>query len=493
MKVLTSKDIFLSVFSAFLLSLPFSSGKLWIVSWFGFLPLFSSLRNKSGLQAFLLAYICGVVFWGFTVYWLVHVTLLGTVILILYLALYFGAFGPLFSIADRKLGIANLFFIPCTWVLLEYLRSHLFTGFPWALIGFSQYKNLPVIQISDITGALGVSFLLVFFNTGFYLIWRGKMKLRIYFICAAILALSLGYGFYKLNRDPACSPDKSKVNVAVIQGNIPQHLKWDVGARDFILDRYKELTREAAKDNPALIIWPEASVPGILGEDDAVFEQVFSLAGSLNIDLLAGAVSRSRDNYFNSALFIDKSGGLSRAYHKLHLVPFGEFIPFKKTFPFLQTIAPIGDIQPGEEYTIFDKPGKFGVLICFEDLFPELSRRFVKNGAAFLVNITNDAWYKETSAAAQHFSASVFRAVENGVYLVRAANTGVSGFVDPRGRIVSPVRDTKGKEIFVRGFSSADICLAAARSFYNRYGDIFVLLCLLLDICVIIIRKLRAH
>ena len=159
----------------------------------------------------------------------------------------------------------------------------------------------------------------------------------------------------------------------------------------------------------------------------------------------------------------------------------------------MQTIAPIGDIQPGEEYTIFDKPGKFGVLICFEDLFPELSRRFVKNGAAFLVNITNDAWYKETSAAAQHFSASVFRAVENGVYLVRAANTGVSGFVDPRGRIVSPVRDTKGKEIFVRGFSSADICLAAARSFYNRYGDIFVLLCLLLDICVIIIRKLRAH
>lgn len=493
MKRLTAQDIFLSVFSAFLLSLPFSSGKLWIISWFGFLPLFSSLRNKSGLQAFLLAYICGVVFWLFTIYWLVHVTLLGTVILILYLAFYFGLFGSLFFTTNTELRISALFFIPSTWVLLEYVRSYLFTGFPWALIGFSQYKNLPVIQISDITGAWGVSFLVVFFNSALYLIWHGRMKLRIYFICGAILALSLGYGFYKLNRDPACSPDKSKVNVAVIQGNIPQHLKWDVGARDFILNRYKELTREAAKDNPALIIWPEASVPGILGEDEAVFEQVFYLAGSLNIDLLAGAVSRSGDNYFNSALFIDKSGGLSRAYHKLHLVPFGEFIPFKKTFPFLQTIAPIGDIQPGEEYTIFDKPGKFGVLICFEDLFPELSRRFVKNGADFLVNITNDAWYKETSAAAQHFSASVFRAVENGVYLVRAANTGISGFVDPRGRIVSPVRDTRGKEIFVGGFSSADICLAAARSFYNRYGDIFVLLCLLLDICVIIIRKLRVH
>jgi len=489
MKALTLKDISLSIFGAFLLSLPFSSGNLWIISWFGFLPLFFSLRNKSGLQSFLLAYICGVIFWGFTVYWLVHVTLLGTVILILYLAFYFGAFGPLFTAADRKLGAAGLFFIPCTWVLLEYLRSHLFTGFPWALAGLSQYRNLPVIQIADLTGAWGVSFLVIFFNATLYLIWRGKMNLRIYFICAAILILSLTYGFYKLNRGYACRTDKPTIKVTVIQGNIPQNLKWDVSARNFILNRYEELTSGSAGDNPALIIWPEASVPGILGEDDAAFEQVFSLAGILNIDILAGAVSRSGGSYFNSALFIDKSGKPARAYHKLHLVPFGEFIPFKETFPFLQTIAPIGDIQPGKEYTIFDRPAKFGVLICFEDLFPELSRRFVKNGADFLVNITNDAWYKETSAAAQHFSASVFRAVENRVYLARAANTGLSGFIDPGGRIVSPVRNTAGKEIFVRGFSSAEICLPAAGSFYNRYGDIFVLLCLLLDICVIIIHK----
>lgn len=487
------KSIFLAILSGLLLSLSFPSPSFSILAWFGFLPLFFSLRNKSGLQSFLLAYICGVIFWGFTVYWLVHVTFLGTVILILYLALYFGVFGPLFTAADRKLGAAGLFFIPCSWVLLEYLRSHLFTGFPWALVGFSQYRNLPVIQIADLTGAWGVSFLAIFFNVALYLIWRGKMKLRIYFICAAIPVLSLTYGFYKLNRGSACRTDKTTFKVALIQGNIPQNLKWDVSARNFILNRYKELTSESARDKPALIIWPEASVPGILGEDDAVFEQVFSLAGSLNIDILAGAVSHSGANYFNSALFIDKSGKPARAYYKLHLVPFGEFIPFKETFPFLQTIAPIGDIQPGKEYTIFDRPAKFGVLICFEDLFPELSRRFVKKGAKFLVNITNDAWYKETSAAAQHFSASVFRAVENRVYLARAANTGISGFIDPWGRIVSPVRNIAGKEIFVRGFSSAEICLAEGRSFYNRYGDIFVLLCLLLDSCVIIIRKFSAR
>ncbi|TAM38287.1 apolipoprotein N-acyltransferase [bacterium] len=484
------KGVFLAILSGLLLSFSFPSCNLSILAWFGFLPLFFRLRNKSGLQDFLLAYICGVIFWGFTIYWLVHVTLLGTVILILYLSMYFGFFGLIFSFACLLPAACCLFFIPSSWVLLEYARSHLLTGFPWALIGFSQYKNLAVIQLADISGVWGISFLVVFFNAALYLIWRGKMKSRISLICGAILILSLAYGFYKLNRGSTCRTDKATVRVAVIQGNIPQYLKWDISARDFILNRYKELTFESAKNKPSLIIWPEASVPGILGEDEAVFEQVFSLARALNIDLLAGAVSRTRGNYFNSALFIDKSGEPVEIYHKLHLVPFGEFIPLKKTFPFLQTIAPIGDIQPGEEYTIFDKPAKFGVLICFEDLFPELSRRFVRNGAEFLVNITNDAWYKETSAAAQHFSASVFRAVENRVYLARAANTGISGFVDPWGRIISPVRDTGGKEIFVRGFSSAEICLPAGRSFYNRYGDIFILLCLLFDICVVIIRKL---
>ncbi|MFA4854289.1 MAG: apolipoprotein N-acyltransferase [Candidatus Omnitrophota bacterium] len=487
MKRFIAKDIFLSVFSAVLLSLPFSSGKLWITSWFGFLPLFLALRNKSRLQGFFLAYICGVIFWSFTIYWLVHVTLLGTIILILYLALYFGIFGSLFSTRNAGLRVSDLFFIPSTWVLLEYVRSYLFTGLPWALIGFSQYKNLPVLQIADITGVWGVSFLVVLINAALYLSWRKKQKAKILLYGAIILGLCLIYGFYKLSSSPACRTAKEAVKVAVIQGNIPQDLKWDIQARNFILNNYKELTSESAKDKPELIIWPEASAPGILGDNDAVFQQVFSLARMLNIDLLVGAVSRSGQDYFNSALFIDKSGQPTKAYHKLHLVPFGEFVPFKKTFPFLQTIAPIGDIRPGQEYTVFEEPAKFGVLICFEDLFPELSREFVKKGAKFLVNITNDAWYKEGSAPYQHFSASVFRTIENRVYLARSANTGISGFIDPWGRILSVVRDAAGKEIFVKGFASREICLSGTQSFYNRYGDIFILFCLALDIYVIIL------
>ncbi|MDP2043739.1 MAG: apolipoprotein N-acyltransferase, partial [Candidatus Omnitrophota bacterium] len=470
------KNIFLSVFSAVLLSLPFSSGKLWITSWFGFVPLFFALRNKSRLQAFFLAYICGVVFWSVTIYWLVHVTFIGTFVLILYLALYFGVFGLLLSTTNYELRTTNCLFVPSTWVLLEYLRSYLFTGFPWALLGLSQYKNLPVIQIADITGAWGVSFLVMMMNVWLYQVLGsrflvlGKTGIKNCIFVLLFLALALGYGYYKLNLTPRTQHQES-IKISVIQGNIPQAIKWDWRARNFILNNYKELTSESAKGSPALIIWPEASVPGVFGEDDAVFGQVFSLVRGLKIDLLIGTVSWRSGNYFNSALLIDKTGKPGEIYNKLHLVPFGEFVPFKKTFPFLQAIAPIGDIQPGREFAIFQQPCNFGVLICFEDLFPELSREFVKRGAKFLVNITNDAWYKEGSAPYQHFAASIFRSVENRVYLARAANTGISGFIDPAGRILSVVRN-QGKEIFVQGYRSQSICLAAGkRTIYNRYGD----------------------
>jgi apolipoprotein N-acyltransferase len=487
------KNIFLSFLSGLFLSLSFSSFNFWLFAWCGLIPLFIALENKTLRQAFIIAFFCGVVFWSLTIYWLIHVTLLGQSVLILYLAVYFGLFGCAIYLSHLISPGVLLFFIPCTWVLLEYLRSYLFTGFPWALIGFSQYKNLPVIQIADLTGAWGVSFLVVLVNTGFYLALRKRPKLKISLICVLVLFLSLAYGFYRLSYrlsyKPGLPSDKKWLKVSVVQGNIPQDLKWDKQAAAGILNNYIELTNAAAKDEPGLIIWPEASVPALWGEDaaDAQFAQVFSLAGRLKINLLVGAVSRSGEAYFNSALFINNFGQPERIYNKLHLVPFGEYIPFRNTFPFLQTIAPIGDIEPGREYTIFNKPADFAVLICFEDLFPELSREFIKRGARFLVNITNDAWYKKSSAPYQHFAASVFRAVENHVYLVRSANTGISGFIVPFGRLSSIVRDATGKNSFVKGYSSQNIYLAPIRrTIYNRYGDLFVIFCLLLDSCVII-------
>jgi len=190
---------------------------------------------------------------------------------------------------------------------------------------------------------------------------------------------------------------------------------------------------------------------------------------------------------------MDRAGRISTRYDKLHLVPFGEYIPLKKVFPFLQSVAPIGDIERGREYTIFRIPNKFqeqrlfGVLICFEDLFPELSRGFVKRGAQFLVNITNDAWYKKTSAAGQHFQASVFRAVENRLWLARAANTGVSGFVSGEGKIRSLVTGAEKEKIFVEGFRIESIHSGNRLfSFYSRFGDIFIIACFLFVLYAII-------
>jgi apolipoprotein N-acyltransferase len=197
---------------------------------------------------------------------------------------------------------------------------------------------------------------------------------------------------------------------------------------------------------------------------------------------------------------ISSQGETLVKYNKLHLVPFGEYIPLKKIFPFLETIAPIGDIRPGQDYTIFALPGpqspvpslnaqtrkrtnaqtKFAVLICFEDLFPELARNFVKKGAQFLVNITNDAWYRKTSAPYQHLQASVFRAVENRVSLARAANTGVSGFITPNGKIISLVCDRTGRNIFIEGYKDQEIAIIERRpTFYTRYGDVFIVVCFL--------------
>jgi len=498
-----------SILAAVLLSFSFSSFNLGLFGWCGFIPLFTALENKSLRQSFIIAYLCGIVFWSLTIYWLIHVTLIGQIILILYLAVYFGIFGCVFYFSRFFSSTSRLFFMPGAWVLLEYIRSHLFTGFPWSLIAFSQYKNLPVIQIADVTGAWGVSFLVVLVNTALYLILRKQSRIKAALICAAIFFLSLLYGFYKLSYKPDLAGKGKLLKISVIQGNIPQYLEGDRQTADFILDNYKELTVAAAKDKPGLIIWPEASVPGIFGRDAAEFKRVFSLAAQQNINLLTGAVSRLNQNYFNSALFIDNFGEPAAIYNKLHLVPFGEFVPLKNIFPFLEAIAPIGDIRPGKEFTIFKLQSDtfappraglstnpkqnegidFGVLICFEDLFPELSRQFVKRGARFLVNITNDAWFKQGSAPYQHFAASVFRAVENHVYLARAANTGISGFIDPSGRILAIVGNAGG-EIFIKGYRSQEIYLMAAkRTFYSDYGDIFIIFCLLLECSIIIFSR----
>jgi len=332
------------------------------------------------------------------------------------------------------------------------------TGFGWALLGYSQYLRLPVIQIADKTGVWGVSFVIMLINLAGYKLIKNRLKRALVFVIIAILALSatLFYGYDKL-REPFPS---GGLVVSIIQGNIPQEKKWDERYREENLHMYEILTKEAAKEGPDLIIWPETSVPGYLEEED-LLERITALADEVKIPLLVGAPSiDENENVYNSAILISKNGKILKKHDKIHLVPLGEYVPFEEKFSFIRRFVdkPIGEFTPGSSHTIFklENEASFGVLICFEDIFPSLVKNFVEKKADFMVNMTNDAWFMETAAPYQHAQASVFRAVENRVPLVRAANTGLSCFIDSKGKIVDRVKVGK-KDIFVSGFKTSKI------------------------------------
>jgi len=490
---LISKKLFLYVLSAVLLVLSFPRPNLFPLAWFACVPWFIALEGRPKIEVFLFSCLTGIIFWLGIIYWLAHVTLLGMVIFILYLALYFGIFGLAASFFICRFSLFGLCSVSALWVILEYVRSHLFTGFGWALLGYSQYLNLPVIQIADSTGVWGVSFLVMLVNGAIYLAARSprplSVKIKIYipvFFCALFV---LAYGYYRLSPKPSLLA-RIPIKVAVIQGNIPQELKWNKDAKDYILEKYLALSEAASKENPDLIIWPEAALPVIPEEETGYYNIVAGSVRQRGVPLLFGAVTSRDKLYYNSALFLSSEGKLSGVYDKLHLVPFGEYIPLRNIFPFLETFAPIGDIEKGKDYTIFTLPGvscfhpvEFSALICFEDLFPELSRGFVNRGADFLVNMTNDAWFKDTSAPYQHLQASVFRAVENHIFLVRSANTGISCFIRPDGQVISLVKDAAGKDVFIFGYDAEVIAAyPGPLTFYTRYGDIFIFLLLIFNI-----------
>lgn len=507
-------NLFLSLLSGIILALPFCDGRLWIFAWFGFVPLFYAIQNKTPVKAFLLAYVTGIIFWSIAVYWLIHVTLLGQILLILYLALYFGFFGLFFSAIRYPLSpssggagairyrLSPPLFVPSLWVFLEYLRAHLLSGFGWAILGYSQYLNLPVIQVADIFGVWGVSFLVMMINVMLYSVTGNRLQVTSqkynFFVLIFCILFTVGYGYYNLYLRPATRSLKA-IKISLIQGNIPQELKWAAQSQTLILDRYAQLSEKAALEKPDLIIWPEAASPGFLGnpEDKWIFQNIFTLTKKTGIPLLFGSVVSENGKYFNSALLVDGKGAVLERYDKLHLVPFGEYIPLKNTFKFLETIVPIGDFTAGKEYSIFSLSAinhqlsaKFAVLICFEDTIPELSRNFVNKGADFLVNITNDGWFGQTPMPYQHLSASVFRAIENRIPLVRCANTGVSCFIDSCGRLTAKLTEN-GKDIFVPGIKSAAISPGESRSLYRGIGDVFMLGCLAVIVFYGIITKFR--
>jgi apolipoprotein N-acyltransferase len=479
---LGKKGFFLSILSGILLAFSFPSFNLWITAWVAFIPLLLAIRGKNKAQSFVSGYISGLVFWSMTVYWLSHVTVPGVLLMVSYLSLYSALFTLFIKLFSRNKN-SGVIIIPALWVMLEYLRSHAFTGFGWALLGYSQYQNIYIIQIADLFGAWGVSFLVMVINVCIYnyLISDAKPGLRIrkLLLAASLLIAVLSYGCYK---SKAVEPGENKkgIKISVIQGNIPQELKWDVKSRDMIMNRFLGLSREVLPDNPEIIIWPEAAIPVVISEEPWYLGRVRKFADDNKIFMLLGAVDAVGEAYYNEAILLSPGKEDHTVYKKLHLVPFGEYIPLRKYLKFLEPFVPIGDFTAGNEYTVFPSPVKFSVLICFEDNIAEISRNFVRRGSRLLVNITNDAWFNLSSAPYQHMQSSVFRAVENRVYVIRSANTGVSGFIAPTGKILSSVSDAGGNRIFITGYATHEIFTSIDYlSFYTRFGDLFIIFCIM--------------
>lgn len=404
---------------------------------------------------------CGWLIFLGGMHWLTKVTYLGYILVTFYMAWYIVLFGII------RFYNKNLWTVPLAWTSLEFIRGNLFGGIPWLLLGASQYNFLPLIQISNITGVYGVSFIVALVNAqGQSLaIYRYRMDWSL-FITVLILLITLGYGRIMLNRHEQFE----KIKIGIVQPNVSQDVKWDPEYTDWMLNRLEGLTMKVG--NADFVVWPETSVP-TLTHTPGLLERI----KGLRTNLLLGSQGIEDGRYYNSAFFIQKDGRLLGEYRKIHLVPFGEFVPFGDIFPFLKKFTPIIDgFTPGKEFTVF-KPSvinyELSTIICFEDIFPDLTRRFVRNGARVLVNITNDGWFGESAEVYQHAYLSVFRAVENCVPLVRATNTGLSCFVDYTGKMYSlkPFIETSGL---------LEMLVPKRNTFYTMYGDIFSWLCIII-------------
>jgi apolipoprotein N-acyltransferase len=485
------RDLLLSLLSGILLILSFPNFDLEFLAWFSLVPLFYSIDGKRPFHAFILGFLTGFISYIGILYWIivaVHtygnvpliLSALILLLLVIYLSVFIGAFTFLSRLIQIQSGLQTILFVPLLWATLEYTRSFFLTGFPWANLSYTQYLNLPFIQIADITGSYGLSFVILLVNATLFGVlhqWPKKtFPIREVVITAVILLGFVVYGYVRMTAVDHQMAHQPPLKVGLAQGNIDQSVKWDESFQKETLRIYERLSSKLAQEKPDLIIWPETATPFFFQEAQEYQPMIFDIPKRTNAFLLFGSPSykivKGKVNYYNSAYLISPSREFMGRYDKIHLVPYGEYVPLGEILPLGSLGEGIGNFKSGKGIFNFSVPqGQFGVLICFEIIFPDLCRKFVKKGANFLVTITNDAWFKRTSAPYQHFSIAIFRAVENRVFIARAANTGISGFIDPKGKIL------KRGEIFTEEAMSGTIRLSKKKTFYTLYGDVFAWLC----------------
>jgi apolipoprotein N-acyltransferase len=416
-------------------------------------------------------------------------------------AFTFGLFGLFAHCFQKRIPQWNVLTLPATWVVLEYLRSHLgFLASPWGILGYSQYLVLPVARISAVAGVYGVSFFIVTVNTVLAEIihpflfpaaaesWWGIAARRMHKVSLGIFVAAVVLSFaYFLCGSTSLTENNSPPNlkVALIQGNVYCQGSYDLEYRKSKLEKYTQLTLNSADSGPELIAWPSSSVPARIPYDGTIVRILSDLARKTGSFLLVGSAGydkfgqgqRKAKRVTNSAFLFSPQGKIVGRYDKIRLLPFDEYLPLRGYMKWPSWIVrpDMTDCRPGNELTIFTMDeAKFGVLICWENMFPELFRKMAAKGVDFMVSMTNEAFTDEPAAHHQMLAMNVFRAIENRVSIVRTAPTGVSAIIGPTGRILAKVEDGNDKDVNVEGYLVGQIPLSSNRTFYNRYGDWFV-------------------
>jgi apolipoprotein N-acyltransferase len=417
-------------------------------------------------------------------------------LLIAYLALFPAAFAWALHVLLRQYGARGLLLAPAAWVATEYGRLALFGGFPWVLLGYSQTPVLPVAQVASVAGVFGLSGLVAAVSTAaaWLVVGSGRSRVVAPLAAAGAVALLAAWGTARLD-DNALVTAGRPLRVGLVQGNVAQDDKWEPALATEIFQRYLRLTRRAIDGGARFVLWPESATPFNFGAPGPETETLRELARTSGAAMLIGSDQWEPGRggvppkVYNAAFLLEADGQVGGVYRKVHLVPFGEYVPLK---PLLFFAAPlvqaVSDFSPGAEATPLPLgERRVSTAICYEVVYPGLIRDGVVRGSELLTTITNDAWFGRSSAPWQHFEMATLRAVEEGRYLVRAANTGISGVVDPYGRVVMT------SPLFVEGAWTADVRLLDGRTLYSRTGDAAAWASLVLTLAALAAGRRRAR
>jgi apolipoprotein N-acyltransferase len=456
---LRNLKLLLAVLSGIILSVSFPPFNLWYLAWIGFIPLFYSLEESNVLN-FFKGFLSGFIFYVIVFSWIFSVAGFIYILICLYFALWWGIFTYLtFSFPSSK----RIYIVLSLWFFIEIIITHLFTGFPWILLGFSQWNDKYINQIASLVGIYGISCLILLSNFSITFLLKKKKIWEFLFFLIVLISIIFFIPHWKKPLN------KKKIKIYAIQANAG--FIGQPPRESFY--KYWSLTK-SIKEKSSLVVWPESSFPSLIKEYPHLWNKLLKF--SKKQPILFGSIDSKGNKFFNAAFFLKH--GKHYVYHKMHLVPFGEYLPGKR-FKWLRNIYKeenpyhfIPDLSPGKTDKIFYLNGyRFSPLICYENTFPDISREKILAGSQFLITMTNDSWFGKSFGPQQHFIQNVFRAIENRRYVLQVSTTGITGLISPNGKI-KKILYKNHKKLFISGILKANIIPINEITFYTKWDNI---------------------